>query len=745
MTYEENKRVLNIRKPFTVFVGMIVGILLAYFFVVKIFAKSSVVFLIIISSILLLLAVASIVCVVLHKYGIGGEIVAKCYKYCKEIILMFVALIVAVILAIISLLSYVTEYNISGTAIVTAVVENITEYEYGYAVDLCDVKVEISDQTYTVDHAKVYVSDDQIVGKLEVGTVIKFDGDFGDPNVFNDNNFLMFVNGNGCVINVDGNVDIIRSSITLRSKILNYVKSVIYDNMSKSNGILSYSMLFGDTNDVNNDINLVFSIAGVSHLLAVSGLHVGVIAGLIIMIINWICNKKKVSYLASSIVLISIVSILLLFYAYLCGFSPSVCRASIMVMVYLVSKSLGKKYDILNSLSIAGIIILTLWPLQLFNAGFQLSFLCIFAIITLVLKGVRVTNSWHIPAWISAPLLSSLCINLVTMPIVLNVFGSASLWSVIANIFVIPLFGFVYPVLFVCTLLSSVFGFLSFILFIPDVLMQVLYFVITIFASLPGGIVESFRVGYLCLALIILLAYIVKFLMCSKTIKYPLCIAIVVACIVSVVVNLVPVVYSDTIFVNHTYSDMSMFYSGDNGLTMVGTPNKYTKTMLRDVKVNKLDSIVLNDFNLIDMDDIDAFAHKYGVSTLLLPDYYSDVDCFLAGYGYSLVYIPNIDDGYVSYNGIYFSAITYNDKLLGYVVLSSNTTCVYISTELSNANAVYLSNVINDLFIDCLVSRSAVNVDKYDINASRYIFGEKFDYTNAIHLSDFQYCVINYK
>ena len=136
--------------------------------------------------------------------------------------------------------------------------------------------------------------------------------------------------------------------------------------MGEENAPLAYAVLFGDRTQVSDDILTSYNNAGILHLLAVSGLHVGFIAGLIYALLSKLKLKRLFSFI--------ITACLLLFYNYLCNFTPSVVRATIMICVGLFANVLGKKSDTLTTIGIAGILTLLIKPLWAFDIGFQLSY-----------------------------------------------------------------------------------------------------------------------------------------------------------------------------------------------------------------------------------------------------------------------------------------------------------------------------------------------------------------------------------
>lgn len=129
-------------------------------------------------------------------------------------------------------------------------------------------------------------------------------------------------------------------------------------------------ILFGDDTYLDPDVQENFRENGTGHLLAASGLHVGFVYG----IVRWMFRKPRTA--AGNLP----VAAALIFYAALAGFSPSVTRAVIMVLISIVSDIAIRRYDMLNSISAAALILLIYNPAALFSAGFQLSFMAVITI-----------------------------------------------------------------------------------------------------------------------------------------------------------------------------------------------------------------------------------------------------------------------------------------------------------------------------------------------------------------------------
>lgn len=137
------------------------------------------------------------------------------------------------------------------------------------------------------------------------------------------------------------------------------------------------AIIIGDTSDLSDEQRLEYSSAGIAHILALSGLHVAIVAWVlnILLFPLYMSRKKALRY--------GIIIVLLWGYAFMTGMSPSVTRAVIMTSIYLTAMMLQRRYSAINAVCIAAIAILMFDPLQLYNVGFQLSFVAVISIILL--------------------------------------------------------------------------------------------------------------------------------------------------------------------------------------------------------------------------------------------------------------------------------------------------------------------------------------------------------------------------
>lgn len=198
------------------------------------------------------------------------------------------------------------------------------------------------------------------------------------------------------------------------------------------------AMVIGDTSTLENETRRAFSSAGLAHVLALSGLHVGVIA----FMISLVLFPLTVFGLNNCKWTVTIV--LLWIYACVTGFSPSVTRAVVMATVFLGARILQRRYSPYNSLSVAAIIILVFDPRALFQPGFQMSFMAVLSILMFSGRLNPFANSKNRLAY-NAMMLVTVPVSamLGTGMIAAAWFGNYPVYFLVANlatVWIVPLF-----------------------------------------------------------------------------------------------------------------------------------------------------------------------------------------------------------------------------------------------------------------------------------------------------------------
>jgi competence protein ComEC len=214
-------------------------------------------------------------------------------------------------------------------------------------------------------------------------------------------------------------------SLSIKNKIENTFEKLL---PSPYNFIL-LGMILGEKTSIPPQIKEFFIDSGVMHILAVSGLHVGIIAFALFFFLNMLKIPKKLR----SIIII----LILILYASITGFRPPVVRATIMFSLLVVGKLINRSKSTYISLFLAAFLILLINPLVLYDAGFLLSFTVTFFII--YLSPVFQELFSNMVTWIKNPLSISIAAWLGIFPLSAYFFNKVSLISILSNIFIIPL------------------------------------------------------------------------------------------------------------------------------------------------------------------------------------------------------------------------------------------------------------------------------------------------------------------
>lgn len=182
----------------------------------------------------------------------------------------------------------------------------------------------------------------------------------------------------------------------------NIVGWIDVSSVSDATGALLSALLVGDGELLSDDTRSDYAATGLAHVLAVSGLHVGIVAAIVLMLL-WplvLCRFGRLR------ILLAIVAVWV--YAVLAGMPPSAVRAAVMATVLLGAGLLSRRSFPINSLCLAGLIIMAFDPISVMSVGFQLSFAAVAAIVLLVPLINRVDRRshpvvWHVVAAVSVP------------------------------------------------------------------------------------------------------------------------------------------------------------------------------------------------------------------------------------------------------------------------------------------------------------------------------------------------------
>ncbi len=216
------------------------------------------------------------------------------------------------------------------------------------------------------------------------------------------------------------------SAIRLRSALVNAIET----NLPSPSAELLAAVLFGQRERLPEEIANNFRRAGTGHLMAVSGLHVGLVAALIL-------GLRRLLNLQGSYFLV--LAIIVVFgYAYLTGMRPSALRAAVMVAMVLGAIILDREHDLPTAISLAALVTLFINPLQLFTVGFQLSYAATLSLIYAYRPLEQLLRSVRCPAVLAAPMAVTLAAQLGVLPLSVYYFHYLPLGALFFNLLLMP-------------------------------------------------------------------------------------------------------------------------------------------------------------------------------------------------------------------------------------------------------------------------------------------------------------------
>ncbi len=248
-----------------------------------------------------------------------------------------------------------------------------------------------------------------------------------------------------------------------------HIRGVFKTYICGDAGALALAILTGNKSDINTSVYDSFKASGLAHLVAVSGFHLMVLCGTV----YYLLRRLSVSVIPRAV----LSALFVLFYILLSGFAPSMMRAGLMMLVFLIGKTLRQKSDSLNSLGIAAFLVCFFNPYAVTDAGTMLSYTAVLGILTInqplrnIFKADRIKNKLF--AFAADGIILSCAIFISTFPVMLFFFRQASLIGIIISFFTIPL---------AQVLLISSFLFIA--LYKVNFISAVLVFVIRLFAGI---------------------------------------------------------------------------------------------------------------------------------------------------------------------------------------------------------------------------------------------------------------------
>ena len=345
--------------------------------------------------------------------------------------------------------TYQDNQNIKITGVI---ISQKTEKQY---YDLYEIK------TLQNGNFNMYIQVAKNVKKLEYGDKITLQGEFIKPSSqrnykgYDDSKYLKTlkiigrIKVNSIKIEAKNQVNFIFQQA---NKINEKIKTTISKTFDTEKSAILNGLLLGDKQNIEEKIRENFQTLNISHVLAISGMHIGyIIVGIQILLKNLIGKRK------TKIVTI----IILICYTFITGFSPSILRATIMGILGVSEILVHRKNDIWNAISISLLIILLYNPFLILDIGLQLSYLGTIGIILFhntVLKIFNkiISKESKIIKIIQQILSVTISAQVIITPILLLNFHTISIYSLFANLVLSIIIGPIVIIAFIGIILSFI-------------------------------------------------------------------------------------------------------------------------------------------------------------------------------------------------------------------------------------------------------------------------------------------------
>ena len=262
----------------------------------------------------------------------------------------------------------------------------------------------------------------------------------------------------------------------------------------KTNSDFINSMMLGQKDDLSQNEKLMFTRTGTSHIIAISGLHTGILSGLIIFMMG------KINKIYKLIVL----STMMFIYSTMVGNSPSIIRAIIFMISLYLSFFLDRKMDKISTLSFIGILFVINNPYIIYNISFQLSFL---ATLSIIYFYGYINNKLNIKI-----ISLTLSANILTIPIIYYNFEGIPLVSILGNIIIVPFIGIIIYLAILSLILFNINIYISsIVVYINRFILETIYVLLEKISNLDFAYIaiEEPKLYYVIIYYIVVFLYMI--------------------------------------------------------------------------------------------------------------------------------------------------------------------------------------------------------------------------------------------
>jgi len=386
---------------------------------------------------------------------------------------------------------------------------------------------------------------------------------------------------------------------------------------------LLIGMLLGEKSFIPPYLKEIFTEAGIMHILAVSGLHVGIIAMALLILLGMLKLPEKLKMLTLILILIM--------YASITGFRPSVLRATIMFILLIGGKLINRGRNLNISLFFAAFLILLSNPLILYDAGFLLSFIVTFSIINLSPILQKIFSKMVV--WIKNPLAVSTAAWIGIFPLSAYFFSKVSIISIISNIFIVPLTGIAVILGFVTFFIGLVsISLAGIIANINYLILNLITLIAKSFSSLPFAFIYVAQPSIIIIILYYLMVFFIiemfyKNTLSQKIKKKAALIVLSITLLIIIVQVFYPVDNLKVNFINVGQGDCILIEAPNKINILIdggGTPqsdfdvgSKIVIPYLRRKGINEIDLIILTHPHLDHLEGLLPVLKEFKVNMVL--------------------------------------------------------------------------------------------------------------------------------
>lgn len=341
----------------------------------------------------------------------------------------------------------------SQTYAVTGTVDALDAQD-GVAKSVTLRSVRVGEEKVRGNVRVTFEEDDVPAGELSIGTRLRIEGKlYGVPLIGESGK----IDGNAYRTDVRyrlygsyADARISPGKAPLYVRIRGAMYRTLREACGETYGAVAYCMLTGDKSELRDSTVQTYSIAGIGHILAVSGLHVGLLAA----IAGFLLRKCRAPRLLRTVLL----AVLLFGYAAFAGFAASALRAAVTGAVGLFAGLGGRRRDPLSTWSFAFAVLLAASPFMLYEAGFLMSFSAVLGIVFFAPALQKLLQRVRLPRRFSSVFAVTVAVQAGTFPVSAYFYGGVQTYSLLCNVLLVPLlsvtFGYFLLTTPVCLLLG---------------------------------------------------------------------------------------------------------------------------------------------------------------------------------------------------------------------------------------------------------------------------------------------------